>query len=101
MSSSGGSPNRHQVDETVAVATSAVREAENGGEFLRAILHQTGIRADVISGTEEARLTIAAAAYGAAVPGEVAVVVDIGGGSVEITRGAGPRPRRGRASSSG
>src|SRR5262245_46808176 len=46
----------HKVDHTVAVATSAVREAENGGEFLKAIASQTGIRAYVISGTEEARL---------------------------------------------
>ena len=35
----------HRVDEIVAVATSAVREAENGGEFLRTIAQQTGIRA--------------------------------------------------------
>src|ERR1700712_4489454 len=35
----------HRVEETVAVATSAVREAENGGEFLKAITSQTGIRA--------------------------------------------------------
>jgi exopolyphosphatase/guanosine-5'-triphosphate,3'-diphosphate pyrophosphatase len=79
----------HQVDETVAVATSAVREADNGGEFLRDIQQQTGIRARVISGTEEARLIHLAAAYGVGSPGEVVVVVDIGGGSVEITRGAG------------
>src|SRR5229473_2330276 len=37
----------HGVDEVVAVATSAVREAENGGEFLHAITEQTGIRARV------------------------------------------------------
>ena len=80
----------HRVDKTVAVATSAVREAENGGEFLRAIVQQTSIRARVISGTEEARLIHLAAAYGTAVPGEISVAVDIGGGSVEITRGAGP-----------
>ena len=79
----------HRVDKTVAVATSAVREAENGGEFLRAIVQATSIRARVISGTEEARLIHMAAAYGTAVPGEIAVAVDIGGGSVEITRGAG------------
>src|SRR4051794_26752843 len=79
----------HRVDEIVAVATSAVREAENGGEFLKAITNQTRIRARVISGTEEARLIHLAAAYGASRPGEVAVVVDIGGGSIEITRGAG------------
>src|SRR4051794_33164212 len=75
----------HQVDEVVAVATSAVREAENGGEFLKAISEQTGIRARVISGTEEARLIHMAAAYGVGHTGEVSVAIDIGGGSVEIT----------------
>ena len=79
----------HGVDEIVAVATSATREAENGGEFLRAIAQHTGIRPRVISGTEEARLIHLAAAYGVGVPGATAVVVDIGGGSVEITRGTG------------
>ena len=79
----------HQVDEIKAVATSAVREADNGGEFLNAIREQTGIRARVISGKEEARLIHMAAAYGLGSPGEVVVVVDIGGGSVEVTRGAG------------
>ena len=79
----------HRVDKIVAVATSAVREAENGGEFLHAIASHTGIRAKVIAGTEEARLIHIAAAYGVSLPGHVAVVVDIGGGSVEITRGVG------------
>src|SRR5258706_3307365 len=78
----------HKVDEVIAVATSATREAENGGEFLQAIAQQTGIRPRVISGTEEARLIHLAAVYGVSVPGEV-VVIDIGGGSVEVTRGAG------------
>ena len=58
----------HAVDQIVAVATSAVREAENGGEFLQAITAQTGIRARVISGTEEARLIHLAAAYGVGLP---------------------------------
>jgi exopolyphosphatase/guanosine-5'-triphosphate,3'-diphosphate pyrophosphatase len=87
----------HRVDKTVAVATSAVREAENGGEFLRAIVQQTAIRARVISGTEEARLIHLAAAYGTSVRGEIAVAIDIGGGSVEITRGAGPNLEQGRS----
>src|SRR5213593_3756890 len=87
----------HRVDEIVAAATSATREAENGGEFLDAVSQQTGIRARVISGTEEARLIHLAAAYGVSVPGDVAVVVDIGGGSVEITRGTGPVVERGRS----
>ena len=54
----------HRVDRIIAVATSAIREAENGGEFLDAITEQTGIRARVISGTEEARLIHLAAVYG-------------------------------------
>ncbi len=87
----------HRVDEIIAAATSATREAENGGEFLDAVAQQTGIRARVISGTEEARLIHMAAAYGIGLTGEIAVVVDIGGGSVEITRGAGPQVERGRS----
>ena len=76
----------HQVDEVFAVATSATREAENGGAFLRAIERRTGIRARVITGTEEARLIHLAAVYGVDTP-KPAVVIDIGGGSVEITLG--------------
>ena len=79
----------HQVEEILAAATSAVREAENGGEFLSMVERETGIRPRVISGTEEARLIHLAAVYGVDVAGASAVVVDIGGGSVEITHGAG------------
>src|SRR5438105_8994834 len=75
----------HQVEHIVAVATSAVREAENGGEFLSTVAEKTGIRPRLVTGVEEARLIHLAAAYGVGVPGEIAVVVDIGGGSVEIT----------------
>jgi exopolyphosphatase/guanosine-5'-triphosphate,3'-diphosphate pyrophosphatase len=77
----------YQVDEIVGAATSAVREAENGGDFLAEVARQTGIRARVISGTEEARLIHLAAGYGVDVGSSSAVVVDIGGGSVEITLG--------------
>ena len=77
----------HDVDEIVAAATSAVREADNGPEFLAAIHQRTGIRVRVISGSEEARLIHRAAVYGVDVGGGSAVVIDIGGGSVELTRG--------------
>ncbi len=87
----------HSVDQIVAVATSAVREAENGGEFLKTVASQTGIRPRVISGTEEARLIHMAAAYGVGAQGETLVVIDIGGGSVEITRGAGTAMDTGRS----
>jgi len=78
----------HQVDEILAAATSATREAENGGEFLAAIERTTGIRPRIITGTEEARLIHIAAVYGVDTP-KTAVVIDIGGGSVEITLGSG------------
>jgi exopolyphosphatase/guanosine-5'-triphosphate,3'-diphosphate pyrophosphatase len=87
----------HKVDEVIAVATSATREAENGGEFLQAITQETGIRPRVISGTEEARLIHLAAVYGVSVSDNLAVVIDIGGGSVEVTRGAGQAIDLGRS----
>src|SRR5215467_5723701 len=87
----------HGVDEIIAVATSATREAENGSDFLKAITERTGIRAQVISGTEEARLIHQAAVYSVGLSGDVAIVIDIGGGSVEITRGSGPNMETGRS----
>jgi exopolyphosphatase / guanosine-5'-triphosphate,3'-diphosphate pyrophosphatase len=87
----------HRVDEILAAATSATREAENGTAFLAAIARDTGIRPRVISGTEEARLIHQAAVYGVDVTRGAAVVIDIGGGSVEITYGSGPAPELGRS----
>jgi exopolyphosphatase/guanosine-5'-triphosphate,3'-diphosphate pyrophosphatase len=87
----------HGVDEIIAVATSATREAENGSEFLQKITEQTGIRARVISGTEEARFIHQAAAYGVGAASDTIVVVDIGGGSVEITRGTGQTMETGKS----
>ena len=91
----------HKVDEILATATSATREADNGGDFIAEIERQTGIRVRVISGTEEARLIHLAAGYGVDIGGTSAVVIDIGGGSVEVTLGTATHlhPRR-RVSSS-
>ena len=77
----------HKVDEIVAAATSAIREADNGGDFLTEVARRTGIQVRVISGTEEARLIHMAAVYGVHMGGSPAVVVDIGGGSIEVTLG--------------
>ena len=77
----------HRVDEILAAATSATREARNGGEFLSRIERETGIRPRVITGAEEARLIHQAAVYGVDVGSARAVVIDVGGGSVEITLG--------------
>ena len=77
----------HSVDTILAAATSATREARNGGEFLSRIERDTGIRARVIPGAAEAKLIHQAAVYGVDVGTGRAVVIDVGGGSVEITLG--------------
>ena len=82
-----------QVDDIVAVATSAVREAPNGGDFLASVAAQTGIQARVITGVEEAALIHRAAVHGIDVGAEQAVVIDIGGGSTEITLGTAAEVR--------
>jgi exopolyphosphatase/guanosine-5'-triphosphate,3'-diphosphate pyrophosphatase len=82
----------HKVDEIIAAATSATREAENGGDFLAAVRERIGIDVRVISGAEEARLIHIAATYGVDLGKRHGVVIDIGGGSVEITLGAGREP---------
>src|SRR3954466_13287181 len=79
----------HKVDEIVAAATSATREAENGGDFIAEVAKQTGIRIRVITGTEEARLIHLAACYGVAVGASTAGAIDIGGGTAEAPLRAG------------
>jgi exopolyphosphatase / guanosine-5'-triphosphate,3'-diphosphate pyrophosphatase len=79
-------------ERVVAVATSAMRDAENGPEFREEILHRFGIEARTISGDEEARLTFLGATAGRD-PGAEALVIDIGGGSTEYVSGrAGSDP---------
>ncbi len=63
------------------------READNGGDFIADVERRTGIKIRVISGNEEARLIHMAAVYGVHMGGNPAVVIDIGGGSVEVTLG--------------
>jgi len=87
----------HRVDEILAVATSATREAPNGGDFLARIERDTGIQARVITGAEEARLIHLAATYGVDTGTSNAVVVDVGGGSVEITLGSAREVRLARS----
>ncbi|MEA2455753.1 MAG: exopolyphosphatase / guanosine-5-triphosphate,3-diphosphate pyrophosphatase [Thermoleophilaceae bacterium] len=73
-------------DRVVAVATSAMRDAENGPEFRDEILRRFGIEARTISGDEEARLTFLGATAGRD-PGAETLVIDIGGGSTEYVTG--------------
>lgn len=70
-----------------AVATSAVREAKNGGEFLKAVSKQTGLTVRVVTGQEEARLIYLGVQHSMELPDKPVLVVDIGGGSVELVAG--------------
>lgn len=67
----------------LAVATSAVREASNGEEFLARVRAQTGLDARVLSGEEEGRLIFRAVRSAVDLGRGSAVVVDVGGGSTE------------------
>ncbi len=75
---------------TMAVATSAARDAENSSEFVQ-VLANLGIRLDVIAGEQEAGLSFSGASC--AYLGECVAVIDAGGGSTEISIGkAGETP---------
>ena len=70
-----------------AVATSAVREAENAQEFLDRARDEAGVEVDVISGVEEARLIHLGVLQAVPVFDQRLVLIDIGGGSTEILVG--------------
>ncbi len=78
---------RSQIKRMVAVATSAVREARNGGEFVDAIAKKTGMKVQVITGEEEGRLIFLGAKSSVETDSENALVIDIGGGSAELILG--------------
>ncbi|MGH8993455.1 MAG: Ppx/GppA phosphatase family protein [Acidimicrobiia bacterium] len=75
--------------EIHAVATSAVREAENRAEFLDAVAREAGMSVEVISGVEEARLIHLGVLQSVPVFDQQVLVVDIGGGSTEFVVGMG------------
>ncbi|MGI5863782.1 MAG: Ppx/GppA phosphatase family protein [Myxococcales bacterium] len=76
---------RHGAAQVRSVATSAVREAINGEEFTREVERATGLRVEVISGPQEAQLIARGVLSGFHVPGRRVALVDIGGGSTEIS----------------
>lgn len=71
------------VEKYRAVATSAVREAENGQELIQMLLKKCGIQAEVINGEEEAFLSYQGVKRGLDLDG-LPLVADLGGGSTEI-----------------
>jgi exopolyphosphatase/guanosine-5'-triphosphate,3'-diphosphate pyrophosphatase len=68
--------------ELTAVATAAVREADDGADFCAEVLRETGLKIHVIDGQEEARLSAQGVLLGW--PGSYGLVCDIGGSSMEL-----------------
>lgn len=82
-------------DHIIATATSAVREAANGPQFLEQVERETGLKLRILKGEEEAY-------YGAigvlnAVPITEGVILDIGGGSAQLSQVQGRRFQQGQA----
>jgi exopolyphosphatase / guanosine-5'-triphosphate,3'-diphosphate pyrophosphatase len=75
-------------ERVIAIATSAVRDAENRGAFIGELRERFALDARILDGDEEARLTYVGANHDRR-PGEDTLVVDIGGGSTELVVGRG------------
>ena len=74
----------YEVARGLLVATSAVRDAANGAEFLARAAHITGVSARLLRGEEEAAYSYAGATRDLAQDARPTLVVDIGGGSSEL-----------------
>ncbi len=72
------------------VATSAARDADNGDDFLTAAADVSGFDAELLTGTEEGRLSMAGAVSDLIAADGPFLVLDIGGGSTELVTGTGP-----------
>ncbi len=77
-------------EQIIAVATASVREADNAQAFIREVESRTGIRIEVLSGLEEARLIGIAASRGvgtngSSTRGKSLLNIDVGGGSTELS----------------
>ena len=75
---------RHQVDRILCTATAAVREARNGADFLAAAREVAGITPRIIPATEEGRLIYLGIRSALELGEEPCVIVDIGGGSMQL-----------------
>lgn len=78
---------RHVAELSVAVATSAVRDAANGPQFQQAVRERSGFEIRIVPGEEEARLTFLGATSGRPTGSGSVLVIDIGGGSTEYVVG--------------
>jgi exopolyphosphatase/guanosine-5'-triphosphate,3'-diphosphate pyrophosphatase len=76
---------KHKVKRVRAVATSAMRDATNAKTFIERVARATGIGIEIISGDEEARLIHQAVSSVMNINAGTKLLVDIGGGSVELS----------------
>lgn len=76
---------KYKVDHELAIATSAFRDAKNKKPVLSAIFRQSHIKVKVISGSKEAELIRRAVQSAIGLNNEHCLLIDIGGGSVELT----------------
>ena len=81
-----------QLDDMLAFATSAIREATNSDEVLDAVNRETGIDLQVLSGADEARFTFLAVRRWVGWSAGDVVLLDIGGGSLEVATGEQENP---------
>src|SRR5262249_3301863 len=81
-----------RVERLRVVATSAVREARNGERFVQRLRRETGLPIQIISGPEEARLIFRATRHALGLDGGPHRLVDVGGGSVELSLAQDGRP---------
>lgn len=80
------------VTEMISFATSAIRDAPNGDEVLALVSDRTGVALDLLSGEDEARLTyLAVRRWWGWSAGRI-LMIDIGGGSLEIAVGTDEEP---------
>ncbi len=76
---------RRKVLKLKAIATQACRSAENGPDFIARVAKETGLELEIISPREEAQLSVAGCLNLLDHSAEAALVVDVGGGSTELS----------------
>ncbi|AMR32150.1 hypothetical protein A0256_12305 [Mucilaginibacter sp. PAMC 26640] len=77
----------HRATDVSAIATSALRSAANSNEFIEAVEDRTGIRIEIINGDKEAAFIYKGIDAAGCLTDEHALIMDIGGGSVEFIIG--------------
>jgi exopolyphosphatase/guanosine-5'-triphosphate,3'-diphosphate pyrophosphatase len=83
---------RHGAAQVRIVATSAVREAPNGAAFVERVRRVTGRAVEILSGDDEARLSLLGVSAGLPSVGGAFLLFDIGGGSTEFALAHAGRP---------